>query len=140
MLIIMRNAIYAIDHQFDRNEQYEWRTIDWSSRHWIALHCGMLIQANTYIHSCSLVIIICVQNMILSLWGFVLGHNVQLMLPIRHNSKCEMGDSFVVHKVILDLHKILQHFLHLPFWSYSLQTLEPLSRLIEGVFTFNHFH
>lgn len=33
----MRNAIYAIDHQFDKNEQYEWRTIDWSSRHWIAL-------------------------------------------------------------------------------------------------------
>jgi hypothetical protein len=28
----MRSAIYAIDHQFDKNEQY-----DWSSRHWIAL-------------------------------------------------------------------------------------------------------
>jgi hypothetical protein len=49
------------------------------------------------------------------------------------NSKCGMGDSFGVHKVILDLYKILQHFLHLPFWSYSLPTLEPLSKSIEGV-------
>jgi hypothetical protein len=67
------------------------------------------------------------------LWGFVLGHNVQLMLPIRHNSKCGMGHSFGFHKVILDLRRILQHFLHLPFWFYSLPTLKPLSKSIEDI-------